>query len=87
VATTLIALYRSDGSGIDRARLVTVSADPALCAEFARKLLATTSTERERDPVMAPVVAGRRTALRLVARGQHAPLTFAARDEAVPHVS
>jgi hypothetical protein len=64
--TTLLALYRGDT--VASAKLVAVTAEPRLCAEFAQRLLTETAPEAEPDPVLEQVVAGRRGALRLIAR-------------------
>jgi hypothetical protein len=61
--TTFIAVYR--GSTIAEAKLIAVSADPALVAEVSTKLL-DASREKEADSVIASVESGRREALRLI---------------------
>jgi hypothetical protein len=58
---SFVALYR--GPTVSEARLVAASGDPALVAEVASRLLA---QARDPDPVLAPIDAGRRQALRLV---------------------
>ncbi len=58
-----MALYR--GPSIERARLVTVSADPALVARFAAEMLARPA-DGSSDPVQDAIATGRRHALELV---------------------
>ena len=61
--TTFIAVYR--GSTIAEAKLIAVSADPAIVADVSTKLL-DASRETEVDSVIASVERGRRQALRLI---------------------
>ena len=59
--SSIIALYRGDTIG--RARIVAVSADPALVKYVAGELLGETETD---DPVLSALEGGRGRALRLV---------------------
>jgi hypothetical protein len=63
---TFVALYRGDT--IAEARLVAVSADPALVADIANQMLHETSPTHDDDLVMASVEHGRKRALRQVLR-------------------
>ncbi len=65
---SFLALYHGD-SATD-AKMIAVSSDRALVAEFAQRLLRQQSPlgERARDPVLASMERGRRQALRLIAR-------------------
>lgn len=69
--TTFVALYR--GITVAEARLIAVSADPVIASDLAARLLAgqrsEAETEREDDPITAPIEAGRRSALRLIEAG------------------
>ena len=58
-----VTLYRGDT--ISSAKLVAVSADPALVREFAKRLLAE-QEKPEPDPVLMALEAGRVRALNLV---------------------
>ena len=58
---SFIALYR--GPTVSEARLVSASAEPALVAYVAERLL---EKPPDTDQVLAPIDAGRRQALRLV---------------------
>ena len=61
--TSFVALYR--GSTIASARLVAVSADPALAAEVSERLLRE-SPPSAQDQVLSTLEQGRRAALRLI---------------------
>lgn len=65
---TFLAVYH--GQTIAEAQMVAVTADPALVADVASRLL---QNEREREPDTNPITAalneGRRQALRLVQEG------------------
>ncbi|MDQ6832951.1 MAG: hypothetical protein M3008_06095 [Chloroflexota bacterium] len=63
---SFLALYR--GPTIGAARLIAVSADPTLVAEFATRLLAQPDADAEGDPVVEHLHRGRRRALQLVQR-------------------
>jgi hypothetical protein len=58
--TNFLALYRGDTVG--SARMVAVSADPLLVADFAARLLER-PPDPEEDPVLAGIEEGRRRAL------------------------
>jgi hypothetical protein len=62
--TTFLALYR--GTTIAEAKIVAVTADPALVAVVARQLLDT--PQPEDDPVVTAIERGRKHALRLIKR-------------------
>ncbi len=66
---TFVALYR--GRTIAESTIVAVSADPALVADFAARLLQqpVEPEATEDDPVLRSVEQGRRKALRLITRG------------------
>jgi hypothetical protein len=64
MSTSFLALYRGDSVG--SAKLVTVSADPGVVADFADRLLAQDTLPP--DPVLLEVERGRRRALRLIAQ-------------------
>jgi hypothetical protein len=66
MSSSFLALYR--GPSIPQARLVAVSADPQLVADFARRLLGAAAPAALTDPVLREVEGGRRRALRLIAR-------------------
>ena len=61
--TTFLALYR--GEDVAGSKLLALSADPVLVAEFAERLLRE-SFERDADPVVRALDSGRRLALELV---------------------
>jgi hypothetical protein len=61
--TTFVAIYR--GRTISDARLIALSADPALVADVTARILQERSAE-ESDPIIASLEKGRREALRLV---------------------
>jgi hypothetical protein len=62
---TFVAIYR--GETVAGARLIALSADPALVAEVSARILAEHASENP-DPIVACVDNGRRAALRLIAR-------------------
>lgn len=66
--STFLVLYR--GETIPQAKMVAVSAEPALVAEFVARLLRHDEFVHpiEADPVLREVEGGRRQALRLLAR-------------------
>jgi hypothetical protein len=64
-ATGFVAVYW--GSTIGTAKLVAVSADPAIVEDFATRLLS--APPPTADPVMTAIERGRRGALRIVKRG------------------
>ncbi|MDP9374280.1 MAG: hypothetical protein M3Q65_17855 [Chloroflexota bacterium] len=64
--STFLALYRGDT--IAQAKLVAVSADPAVVSTFAQQLLRSADDNEEDDPVVASIARGRRHALRLISR-------------------
>jgi hypothetical protein len=64
-STTFIGIYR--GATISSARLVAVSADPAIVAEVTRRLLAGVDPSPT-DPVLSKLDTGRRSALRAIRR-------------------
>ena len=68
MSSSFLALYR--GRSVADAKLVAVSADPGVVADFATRLLNRTAPEDddEEDPVLAAIEGGRRRALRLVSR-------------------
>jgi len=61
--TTFVALYRSET--VASARLVAVTADPALVADVSLRLLQQPAGDAQ-DPVIARMERGRRSALRLI---------------------
>lgn len=61
-----LALYR--GPSIDRARLITTTADRELVEEFVRRLLADPQLP-ERDPALRELELGKRRALEIVGGG------------------
>jgi hypothetical protein len=63
--TTFVALYR--GQTVGEAKIIAVSADPALVADISGRLLRT-QTETDHDSVIQSVEEGRRRALRLIKR-------------------
>ncbi len=60
---TFVALYR--GETVAAAKLVAVTADPALVADVSSRLLAQPADEAQ-DPVVAGMDRARRSALRLI---------------------
>ena len=67
MSSSFIALYR--GHTITDAKLVAVSADPGMVADFAKRLLRQPRGDAAAaDPVLATIEQGRRQALRLIAR-------------------
>ena len=62
--TTFVAIYR--GPTVAEARLIAVSADPALVADVSNRLLHEDS--QDADPVIQRLESGRRAALRLINR-------------------
>ncbi len=60
--TTFLALYR--GESVGGSKLLALTADPTVVADFAARMLA--ATEEEPDPVLDRLEDGRRRALRLV---------------------
>lgn len=62
---TFLALYR--GESIAGAKLIAVSADPAVVGDFAGRLLR--DEDHEEDAVVRELEGGRRRALRLVRDG------------------
>jgi len=63
--TNFIALYR--GETVGSAKIIAVSADADLVADFAARLLQRQQEGVEGDPVVRRLDAGRRQALRLIA--------------------
>ncbi len=63
---SFLVLYRGDTVG--SARLVAVSADPRLVAEFADRLLTQPDADARGDPVLTPLHQGRHRALQVVKR-------------------
>jgi hypothetical protein len=71
--TTFVAIYR--GSTVAEARLVAVSADPALVADVSGRLLQRPLDETA-DPVIGSLERGRRAALRMIKReAGHEPVS------------
>ena len=68
MSSSFLVLYR--GPTIPQAKLVAVSSDPALVAEFAGRLLHDQPVPLVPDPVLEAIEGGRQRALRLIARGQ-----------------
>ncbi len=62
MATTFLALYR--GESVGEAKLLALTAKPAIVRDFASRLLA--EPEGEDDVVISELERGRRRALRLV---------------------
>lgn len=65
--TTFLALYR--GESVNAAKLLALTADPALVQDFAARLLEEAVRETDPDPVLGELEQGRRRALRLVKSG------------------
>jgi hypothetical protein len=63
--TTFVALYR--GPTVASAKLIAVTADPALVAAVSRGLLGN-APRVSNDPVLAKIDGGRRAALRAIRR-------------------
>jgi hypothetical protein len=61
---TFVAIYR--GQTIGSARLIAVSADPALVAEVSSRILHEHPGQDAVDPIIACVDEGRKRALRLI---------------------
>ncbi len=66
--SSFLALYR--GRSVAEARMVAVSADPALVADFASRLLQQPAEPAEGadDPVITSIERARRKALRLISQ-------------------
>ena len=64
-ATSFVALYR--GESVSAARLIAVSADPALVADVTTRLLESPPSGAA-DPALRPLERGRRAALRVIRR-------------------
>jgi hypothetical protein len=62
VSTTFLALYR--GESVNAAKLIALTAQPALVRELAARML--TESEDEADPVTAELERGRRRALQVI---------------------
>jgi hypothetical protein len=62
MSTTFVAVYR--GQSVGDARLVAVSADPAIVSDLAARILGQPASTG--DPVLARLDAGRRAALRVI---------------------
>ncbi len=62
--TSFIAVYR--GLTVGQARLIAVSADPALVADVSSKMLE--KTARDEDKIINEIESGRRSALSLIVR-------------------
>ena len=63
MGTSFVALYR--GATVATARLIATSADPALVADVAARVLAARDRVED-DPVLASLERGRRAALRVI---------------------
>ena len=63
---SFLALYR--GPTVPQAKLVAVSADPRVIADFVARLLREEPPPTDDDPVLSAVERGRRRGLRLIAR-------------------
>ncbi len=64
MSTTFLALYR--GESVNAAKLIALTAQPALVRELAALMLA--ETEDEADPVTVELERGRRRALQVINR-------------------
>ena len=62
MSTTFLALYR--GESVSAAKLIALTAQPALVRELAARMLA--EPEDETDPVTAELERGRRRALQVI---------------------
>jgi hypothetical protein len=62
--TTFLALYR--GESVGASKLITLTAEPAVVADFATRMLAEPEEESGHDPVLNELETGRRRALALV---------------------
>ncbi len=60
--TSLVAIYR--GGSSDELELVAATTDPNVIADVSARMLR--EEEFQRDPVLRPIAAGRREALRLI---------------------
>ncbi len=65
--TTFLALYR--GESVSAAKLLALTAEPALVRDFATRLLENPLRKHDSDPVLEELERGRRRALRLVKSG------------------
>lgn len=63
---TFLALYRGDS--VSAAKLLALTAEPALVSDFAARLLAEPEEQEQQDAVLGELENGRRRALRLVER-------------------
>jgi hypothetical protein len=61
---TFLALYR--GESVSAAKLLALTAEPAVVRDFASRLLEEPSQEPDPDPIIEELERGRRHALRLV---------------------
>ena len=62
--TTFLALYRGDSVGASK--LIALTAEPLVVADFATRMLAEPEEEGGHDPVLNELETGRRRALALV---------------------
>jgi len=65
--TTFLALYR--GESVSTAKLLALTAEPALVRDFATRLSENPLREQDSDPVLEGLERGRRRALQLVKSG------------------
>jgi hypothetical protein len=64
---TFLALYR--GESVSAAKLLALTAEPALVRDFAARLLVESVQTQDTDPVLGELEQGRRRALHLVKSG------------------
>jgi hypothetical protein len=64
---TFLALYR--GESVSAAKLLALTAEPALVRDFAARLLEESVQTQDTDPVLGELEQGRRRALHLVKSG------------------
>jgi hypothetical protein len=64
---TFLALYRGDS--VSSAKLLALSAEPALVRDYAARLLEGSEREHESDPILEELAQGRRRSLELVRNG------------------
>jgi hypothetical protein len=64
---TFLALYR--GESVSAAKLLALTAEPALVRDFAARLLVESAQTQDTDPVLGELEQGRRRALHLVKSG------------------
>ena len=63
--TSFITLYR--GETVGEAKIIALSADPDIVADFASRLLQSSQNEKTDDPILGAIQQGKTRALRLIA--------------------